>query len=461
MKTIVDDVVVGLISHNVANAVLMSKKKKKKKTVPEEESIDLSEFENDIDETVLEDSSDDSDWSPDTPTRPKKRIQEKKSDGLPGMQSGDDPSLEEENFEKMTCLELRSRLRECDQTVSGRKAELIARLRDCKKARVVSIDPADDTEEMKKERTLEKEVENEKTNLNPGKRRIASTKEDKAGNRLNKKLRSSGDSYESASSIISSKRRIVSTKEDNTGNRSKKKLRSSGDSSDSASSIDSIKQKFSAGRKNITSKFSAGTKRGAIQSSNRNTKRLTSARKITNSSNVEITAISGQSSTSESKIVQHSLKNNGRKSSPTPAMNSRSEASSKKNGAVDTRLAPERKLSNKDAPTIRNTSSQMSSQIAAKHTVVASSPASNSNENDDSFPHLRRSTRLFEDITDKTDLVVHDMKENCEPTSGNQTGSAQVLGTITKSATKRKRNRRQSMAKSVNRAMKALEEITL
>lgn len=363
----------------------------------------------------------------------------------------------------MTCLELRSRLRECNQIVSGRKAELIARLKDCKKVGVISIDPADDTEEMKKEKTSEKEVENENTNLKLGKKRIASTKEDKVGNRLNKKLRSSNDSYESASSTISSKRRVVSTKDDNASNRSKKKLRSSGDSSDSASSIDSIKQKFSAGRKNITSKFSAGTKRGATQSSNRNTKRLTSARKITNSSNVENVSISGQSSASESKIVQHR-----RRTPPTPARNSRIEVSSKRNGVVDTRLAPERKLSDKDAPTIRNPSSQVSSQVVVKHPIVTSLDESNSDEIDDSCPHLRRSTRRVVDIPDNTEPVVHCMKENCEPTSGNQIGSAQEcstttdpLGTITNSAIKRKRNRRQSMAKSVNRAMKALEEITI
>merc|ERR1719491_1518748 len=125
----------------------------------------------------------------------------------------------------MTCLELRRLLRECGLIIRGRKAELIARLKDNKKTGVPSTDPTDDTEERKKGRTMEKEIESEKSTLKLGKRRIILTKEDNAANRSNKKLRSSGESDHSASSI-NSKRRMVSTKEENAIKRSKKKLRS-------------------------------------------------------------------------------------------------------------------------------------------------------------------------------------------------------------------------------------------
>jgi len=343
MKTIVDDVAVGLISHNEASAALMSKKKTKRNPVLEEP--DLSESENDNDETVVEDS-DDSDWSPEdtSAARPskKKRHQEVKIDGLPGSQIGGNTLLDEANYEKMTCLDLRKLLRERGLMVRGRKAELIARLKDNTKSELSSIHVDDDTAKITEEKTMNNSVESGaetgKSPLRMGKKRALSTKEDIAINRSKKKVRSSGDSHESTSPIVN-KRRLVLSKEDNAGNRLKKKSRSSDDSCDgttslidnksrilstkegntvkrskkklrptcdnydSASSIDSVQQKSSAGgirrlkqRSNsisispsnsILSKISTGSKRRTMQASNGKPVSLLSARKAARSSSVE------------------------------------------------------------------------------------------------------------------------------------------------------------------------------
>lgn len=130
MKRLVDGMTDEIISQNEAKAMLEAQKKKKAKKTKNilmpEESFDS---EDERDDGAFEDRND-SDWSPDTPIPSKKKQRTSLSDNeTPESQTTKTPEQSQDDYEKMKVVELKARLRENGLTVSGKKAELVQRLK--------------------------------------------------------------------------------------------------------------------------------------------------------------------------------------------------------------------------------------------------------------------------------------------------------------------------------------------
>lgn len=128
MRKFVSVVADEMISINEAKATLKLGKKTNKTKTPIPEPDEYSEIDDEVDVGV--EDTEDSDWSPDTPMpTKKKRKLINETMNTPLKTEDDKQESANEDFEKMTVLELKELLRKSGLTVGGKKSELIHRLR--------------------------------------------------------------------------------------------------------------------------------------------------------------------------------------------------------------------------------------------------------------------------------------------------------------------------------------------
>ena len=188
MKTIFDEVAKDIVAKNEGNALGSTKQKKAKAKAKAKHSRESLEgevfdlFEEEEDAGATEDS-DDSDWAPDTPLPTKKRRSAQSSrkamrasmsddEGLAGENIIDSDYLGQAHYESMTVSELKLILKRESLAVSGKKADLIARLRSNKSGATVSESLVESKENEASHSQVSEppiETENEKAPLLPSK----------------------------------------------------------------------------------------------------------------------------------------------------------------------------------------------------------------------------------------------------------------------------------------------------
>lgn len=125
VKSLVDNLASELIYRNDAKVMQVRQQKKYNIKKKEVDTQYISEFEDEPDADG--EDGEDSEWSPDTPIPNKKKHRSSFSEKDNSPSRAQDTGSQE-NYEKMTVVQLRELLRKNGLTVSGKKSELIQRL---------------------------------------------------------------------------------------------------------------------------------------------------------------------------------------------------------------------------------------------------------------------------------------------------------------------------------------------
>jgi len=449
MQKAVSDVAVEIMTKNEVRSVLQKKKKKKQNLTAKSRTnlngvaLLLSDEEGDVDQSIIlgEDDTDDSDWSPDD-TPSKRRVRQRNDqtnvEPEPITQTDSATELANVNLEKLKVQDLRQMLRERGLTVSGKKAELIQRLKYNAKAGAMK-------QKISTDDTL---ASTTSTTSTPSTRKKRAMSKDQVVRSVSKKKRtrsrqnspsSSSGSYQLSKPLTPSRKSgRLSLSSSQTSDRlstSRESLRSSISTTDTKSTISSLGSPDS--RRSQKKTRGIGTAKGNEFIKSPTDQSVALKAEDQSSGGDTIHRNKSKRRTRNTEINSKKLMDSPTNSSFKPSIKV-SQAGSSSTSQERTRRTRSKTSSIDDG----NNTAKKSLLVSIKTTRSKVSNGGDSKENNNSSaPSLpRRSAR-----TRSKGLSVHD-------------NQSKDISVVTESAKKRRTERRRSMAKSVNKALFELEQ---